>query len=202
MAFLRTALPEDYLEPLYGPGIVLRPPTASDYAEWAELRSLSRAHLTPWEPAWSRDELSRMTFRRRLRAYGQDARDDLGYAFFVVLPQTGKIAGGINISNVRRGASQTASLGYWAGAPYAGQGHMSRAVATLLPFAFRGLRLHRIEAASMPANIPSQRVLEKCRFSREGLARQFLKINGAWEDHIIYSRLDSDSDHSGGEGQA
>lgn len=197
MTFLRSALPEDFLEPIGGDGLVLRPPSTSDYSEWAEIRALSRAHLTPWEPSWSRDELSRSSFRRRLRAYGQDARDDLGYSFFIADSISGALIGGMNISNVRRGAAQSASLGYWIGAPCAGRGTMQKAVRAVLPFAFRGLHLHRIEAASMTANIRSQRVLEKTGFSREGLARRFLKINGAWEDHIIFSRIEDDALLSG-----
>ena len=193
MAFLRSALPEDVLEPISGDGLVLRPPSTSDYTEWAELRALSRAHLTPWEPSWSRDELSRSSFRRRLKAYGQDARDDLGYSYFITEASTRSLLGGMNISNVRRGAAQSASLGYWIGAPYVGRGTMQKAVRNVLPFAFRGLHLHRIEAASMTNNIASQRVLEKCGFSREGLARRFLKINGAWEDHVIFSRIEDDA---------
>ncbi len=197
MAFLRSALPEDFLEPIAGNGLILRPPSTSDYAEWAELRSLSRAHLTPWEPAWSRDDLSRSSFRRRLKAYGQDARDDLGYSFFITGASTGSLLGGMILSNVRRGAAQSASLGYWTGAPYVCQGTMQKAVRSMLPFAFRGLHLHRIEAASMTTNIASLRVLEKCGFSREGLARRFLKINGAWEDHFIFSRIEDDAPLSG-----
>ncbi len=197
MAFLRSALPEDFLEPIAGHGLVLRPPSTSDYAEWAELRTLSRAHLTPWEPTWSRDDLSRSSFRRRLRAYGQDARDDMGYSFFITDAPTGSLLGGMILSNVRRGAAQSASLGYWIGAPYAGRGTMQKAVRSMLPFAFRGLHLHRIEAASMTTNIASLRVLEKCGFSREGLARRFLKINGAWEDHFIFSRIEDDAPLSG-----
>ncbi len=193
MAFLRSALPEDFLEPIPGHGLVLRPPTTGDYPEWAELRALSRAHLTPWEPSWSRDELSRSSYRRRLRAYGQDARDDLGYSFFITGASAGTLLGGMNISHVRRGAAQSASLGYWIGAPYAGRGTMQNAVRTVLPFAFRSLHLHRLEAASMLSNIRSQCVLEKTGFSREGLARRYLKINGAWEDHVIFSRLEDDA---------
>lgn len=200
MAFLRSALPEDFLEPIPGHGLVLRPPSTADYAEWAELRALSRAHLTPWEPSWSRDELSRSSYRRRLRAYGQDARDDLGYSLFIAEQGSGAMLGGMNISNVRRGAAQSASLGYWIGAPYAGRGIMQKAVRTVLPFAFRSLHLHRLEAASMLSNIRSQRVLENTGFSREGLARRFLKINGAWEDHIMFSRLEDDAPVPGAKG--
>lgn len=188
MAFLRSAAPEDYLDPIRGRSLVLRPPAICDYAHWAELRALSRAHLTPWEPSWSQDELSRLMFRRRLRAYARDMRDDLGYAFFVVDKNSDELVGGVTLSNVRRGSSQSASLGYWVGAPFVGRGRMQEAVRTLLPFAFGALRLHRVEAATMPHNAPSIRVLEACGFEREGLARAYLKISGRWEDHVLYAR--------------
>ncbi|MBX9683525.1 MAG: GNAT family N-acetyltransferase [Hyphomicrobium sp.] len=192
MAFLRSPAPEDYLAPIRGRSVTLRPPAGSDYANWAELRALSRQHLTRWEPTWAHDDLSRAMFRRRLRAYGRDVRDDLGYSFFIADAMSDALLGGITLSNVRRGSAQSASLGYWIGAPYAGGGRMQDAVLTLLPFAFGALRLHRIEAASMPANTASIRVLEKTGFEREGIARSFLKINGQWQDHILYARLVGD----------
>lgn len=189
MAFLRSPSPEDYLDPIRGRTIVLRAPAIADYASWAELRALSRAHLTPWEPAWAHDDLSRMMYRRRLRAYARDVHDDQAYTFFITDAMSEALLGGITLSNIRRGSAQSASLGYWIGAPHAGRGRMQEAVLTLLSFAFSAVRLHRIEAASMPANTASLRVLEKCGFRREGLAQGFLKINGRWEDHILFARL-------------
>lgn len=189
MAFLRAAAPEDYLEPLFGDGLVLRPPVAAHYAEWAELRALSRQHLTPWEPAWSSDDLTKPVFRRRLRAYGRDVRDGLGYSYFVTESSPQRLVGGIALTNVRRGSSQAATLGYWTGAPFTGRGYMTNAVARILDFAFLELHLHRVEAASMPANAASIRVLEKNGFENEGLARSYLKINGRWEDHLLFARI-------------
>ncbi|MBK9078985.1 MAG: GNAT family protein [Hyphomicrobium sp.] len=192
MAFLRSALPEDYLDTIRGQTLVLRPPTVADYTQWAELRAQSRAHLTPWEPSWARDDLSRQMYRRRLRAYAKDVRDDMGFSFFISDAVTEALLGGITLSNVRRGSAQTAVLGYWIGKPYAAQGRMTEAVRTLLPFAFKTARLHRLEAACMPANTASIRVLERNGFSREGLARSYLKINGRWEDHLLFATLADD----------
>lgn len=189
MAFLRSPLPEDYLDAIRGVSLVLRAPAVADYSSWAELRALSRSHLTPWEPAWARDDLSRPMYRRRLRAYAKDVRDDLGYSFFICDAATDALVGGITLSNVRRGSAQTASLGYWVGKPYADQGRMKEAVKTLLPFAFRTLRLNRLEAACMPSNTASIRVLEHSGFAHEGLARSYLKINGRWEDHLLFAAL-------------
>jgi ribosomal-protein-alanine N-acetyltransferase len=189
MAFLRSPTPDDYLDAVPGKTIVLRPPAMSDYAAWAELRALSRSHLTPWEPSWSREDLSRTMYRRRLRAYARDLRDDNVYSFLIVEAANDTLLGAVTLANVRRGSAQSASLGYWIGAPYAGRGHMTEAVQTILGFAFGTLRLHRIEAATMAANVASRRVLEKANFVKEGLAREYLKINGRWEDHVLFARL-------------
>jgi ribosomal-protein-alanine N-acetyltransferase len=100
--------------------------------------------------------------------------------------------GGLTLSNIRRGCAQAGSLGYWMGVGYAGQGYMTAAVLTVLPFAFGALRLHRVEAACLPANTASIRLLEKTGFQREGFARQYLCINGIWHDHILFARLRDD----------
>jgi ribosomal-protein-alanine N-acetyltransferase len=167
-----------------------------DYAEWAELRALSREHLVPWEPQWTRDELSRSAYRRRLRHYQREMREDQGYAFFIFRALDGVLIGGLTLSHVRRGVSQAASLGYWIGAPHVRRGYMSEGVAVVLCYAFDDLRLHRLEAACLPDNKASMRVLERNGFEREGLARRYLKINGMWQDHVLFAKL-SDAQPAG-----
>lgn len=191
MAFLRSPIDFEPSPVVKGEGIWLRVPTSADYAAWAELRARSRMHLTLWEPVWARDELSRAAFRRRLRHYQRGLREDAGYTFFI-FDEEGALLGGLSLSNVRRGVTQAVSMGYWIGAPYAGQGLMTRAVRAALPFVFGRLALHRVEAACMPSNHASIRVLEKTGFEREGLARKYLCINGAWRDHILFSCLEAD----------
>ena len=192
MVFLRTTPAFETTQPITGHGLILRAPQNQDYPAWAELRALSREHLTPWEPVWPRDDLSRSAYRRRLRHYSREARDDHGYAFFVLEVVTGRLTGGVTLSNVRRGVTQSATLGYWMGAPYAGHGTMTNAVALLIPYVFQELRLHRLEAATQPINPASIRVLEKNGFQREGYARRYLKINGDWHDHALYGLLADD----------
>src|SRR6478735_8295526 len=75
---------------------------------------------------------------------------------------------------------------------YACQGHMTAAVTAIIPFAFGTLKLHRIEAACIPANVASVRLLERTGFQREGFARQYLCIDGAWQDHLLYARIKDD----------
>lgn len=192
MAFLRSGIGSDWLPHVRVDGIHLRPPIMGDYGAWAELRAQSRDHLVPWEPQWTRDELSRDAFRRRVRHYQRELREDLGYAFFLFREVDESLLGGITISNVRRGVTQAAAVGYWVGKPYAGRGCMTKALSGIVRFAFDELKLHRLEAACMPSNMASIRVLEKNRFVREGLARRYLKINGVWQDHLLYATLADD----------
>lgn len=192
MAFLKTGFVSETAPLLRGRQILMRPPAPSDYAAWAELRDISRAHLTPWEPKWARDELSRWAYRRRLRYYQRDQREDLGYAFFIFAEDTGALMGGLTLSNVRRGVTQACALGYWLGEAYIGHGHMREAVAMAVEFAFSELRLHRIEAACLPSNAASIAVLRGNGFQEEGLARRYLKINGAWCDHLLFALLIDD----------
>ena len=198
MAFLRSSHGFDHAAAIRGDGVWMRPPMASDYVGWAELRHLSRAHLTPWEPQWTADELSRASFKLRLRHYAREAREDQGYAYFIYRFGDDALLGGLTLSGVKRGVSQSASLGYWMGLPYLRRGYMRAAVAAITSYGHDSLRLHRIEAACLPWNAASIRVLESSGFVREGLAREFLKIDGQWQDHLLYARLADVSGKAGG----
>jgi ribosomal-protein-alanine N-acetyltransferase len=175
-----------------GYGVALRAPVMSDFLQWADLREQSRGYLTPWEPIWPSDDLTRSGFRRRLRRYADDASADRAYPFLVFRESDDTLLGGVTLANVRRGIVQAGTIGYWVGQPYTGQGVMTAALRVLLPTLFGELNLHRIEAACIPTNLPSVRVLEKCGFSREGLARRYLCINGIWQDHLLYGMLHED----------
>ena len=192
MAFFRTVSFSDQLPAIVGEGVQLRAPQMADYAEWADLREASRDFLAPWEPTWPEDDLMRAAFRRRIKRYSEDQRCDAAYPFFVFRQPDHVLVGGLTLANVRRGCAQAGSLGYWMGAPYAGKGLMTAAVSALIPFAFATLRLHRVEAACIPGNAASVRLLEKTGFRREGFARKYLCIDGMWQDHLLYARLKDD----------
>ena len=185
MALLDWIAPESGLR-VEGDGVVLRPPRAQDYAEWRELRAVSRAFLQPWEPTWPADDLGRAAYRRRLIAYARDRDAGAAYPFFVFSSRDGALTGGITLSNVRRGVAQMGSVGYWCGKPFARRGHTLAAVKAMGEFAFRTLGLHRLEAACIPENAPSRALLAKAGFAEEGFARAYLKINGAWRDHVLF----------------
>ncbi|MGB7205961.1 MAG: GNAT family protein [Anderseniella sp.] len=192
MAFLRTYAYLDSEPVLRTQKTILRTPAMADYVEWSQLRSLSRSFLEPWEPTWPRDDLSKSAFKQRIKRYGRDMRDDYGYAFFIFCSLSGRLVGGLTLSNVRRGVAQSCSMGYWIGQPFANQGYMSSAVSAAVSFAFDSLNLHRVEAACLPSNEASRSLLLRCGFSEEGYARQYLKINGRWQDHQLFAMLDTD----------
>ncbi len=177
---------------LHGPGVILRAPRPLDFHEWAELREASRDYLQPWEPAWGEDDLGRPAFKRRLSIYDREMELGTAYPFFIIDKATGALAGAITLSNIRRGVAETGTLGYWIGRPYAGEGRGTAAVETILDFAFDNLMLHRVEAACVPNNHASKRVLEKAGFRHEGTAKAYLKINGVWADHLLFAILESD----------
>jgi [ribosomal protein S5]-alanine N-acetyltransferase len=192
MAFFRTVSFSETFPAISGAGVTLRVPQSGDHAEWAALREASRSFLTPWEPTWPADDLTRGAFRRRLKRYADDQRSDLAYAFLIFRSDDNTLIGGLTLANIRRGVAQAGSIGYWIGAPFARKGYMTEAVRALIPFCFRSLRLHRVEAACIPANSASIRLLEKTGFTREGYARGYLCIDGAWQDHLLYAQLNED----------
>jgi len=191
-SLLRTLGPPWASRVLHGARVYLRAPQLSDWSQWARLRAESRDFLVPWEPTWSTDALTRTAFRRRLRRYYRDAREETGYAFFIFTERDNTLVGGITLTNVRRGVASSCSVGYWIGKRHARQGFMSNALIALYPFVFKDLTLHRLEAACLPSNAASKVLLLKSGFSEEGFARQYLKINGGWRDHILFALLDAD----------
>jgi ribosomal-protein-alanine N-acetyltransferase len=193
MAFFRTVAFAETLPTIEGQGVTLRLPQMAEFEEWAALRTASRDFLTPWEPSWPADDLTRAAFRRRLKRYAEDWRTDQSYAFFIFRKQDNLLLGGITLANVRRGVAQAGSIGYWLGMRFARNGYMTAAVKGVLPFCFETLRLHRVEAACIPTNTASIRLLERCGFLREGYARQYLCINGVWQDHLLFARLKDDA---------
>ncbi|MBO0735944.1 MAG: GNAT family N-acetyltransferase [Alphaproteobacteria bacterium] len=176
---------------LIGERVFLRPPERGDYEVWAELRANSRDFLVPWEPAWPPDALSRPSFRARIGRYAEDWRTDQAYNFFIFTHDE-TLVGGIGLSNIRRGVSETGSLGYWVGEAFARQGYMTATLPLVLDFAFDRLGLHRIEAACLPTNTPSRALLARAGFQQEGYAREYLCIEGKWQDHLLFAILRGD----------
>lgn len=161
----------------------------SDFEQWHALRAESRSFLQPWEPSWRPDDLTERAFRARVLRNEQEYYAGLAVPLFLFSRSDDTLLGGLTIGLIRRGASQSCMIGYWMGERHAGRGHMFAALQLAIPYIFRVLELHRIEAACIPDNQKSIRLLERTGFQREGLLREYLKINGQWRDHALYSRL-------------
>jgi ribosomal-protein-alanine N-acetyltransferase len=169
--------------------LILRPAAMKDFEAWVTLRLSSRAFLVPWEPEWPDDDLTRPGFRRRVDRALREIRSDAAYPLLLERKSDRALIGGLTIGLIRRGVAQMATLGYWVGAAHARQGYMSEAVLGAVEHGFGPLRLHRIEAACLPRNIASLTLLRNCGFAQEGRAAAYLKINGAWEDHLLFARI-------------
>ncbi len=162
----------------------LRAAELQDYPAWFRVREESRAHLTRWEPDWSEKDASFDAFKLRLR--GQEREAKLGAALPLLLFREADDAllGAVNLSDIRYQAVCSATLGYWIGAPYLRCGYAFAGVTAVVGYAFDTLGLNRVEAACQPGNQASRNLLAKAGFHEEGLAKEFLFINGAWRDHL------------------
>ncbi len=171
--------------------LLLRRPEPGDFDQWAALRGESAAFLQPFEPQWTDDELSKPSWRAIMRRQQSDITRGRALPWFIFL-HDGTLAGGLALGNIRRKVSLSATLGYWMGRSHSGQGIMTEAVGAVCSDTFARLGLHRIEAATVPENEASRRVLLGNRFQQEGTARSYLRIGGQWRDHHLFARLASD----------
>ncbi|PAU97061.1 30S ribosomal protein S5 alanine N-acetyltransferase [Paracoccus salipaludis] len=186
MMFLRRHAPRLETERM-----VLRLPAHGDFAAWTSLRAESREFLTPWEPVWHADHLSRRAFTNRVYWAARASRSGTSLPLFLVR-QDGVLLGAITLDGIRRGPAQMGTLGYWVGAPFARQGYMREAIGAVVSHAFGLMDLSRIEAACLPENVASRGALESCGFKYEGVAQSYLQINGRWRNHVLYSILRAD----------
>src|SRR5476649_2175396 len=105
MALFRTLSSPEPLPPIVGDGVVLRTPQMADYTQWSQLRDASRDFLTPWEPTWPPDDLTRGAYRMRMKRYAEDVRSDQAYPFFLFRKEDGALVGGLALANIRRGVA-------------------------------------------------------------------------------------------------
>jgi ribosomal-protein-alanine N-acetyltransferase len=177
---------------LNGDNVLLRPPQYSDWIDWSKVREVNKLYLQPWEPLWSPGELERSSFVKRVRMFEKLSTNDEAYSFLIFKNENTEFIGELNISNIQRGIIQSCSIGYWIAKKYEGLGMMSESLELIKSFIFHQLKLHRIEAACLPHNSPSLKVLLKNGFKIEGTARKLLKINNKWQDHTVFSYLYED----------
>lgn len=172
--------------------MTLRPPQHGDFRAWAELRQESREFLSPWEPTWAPDHLSRKAFTNRVYWAQRSIANNTAVPLFLINRTDGALLGAITLDNIRRGPAQAGTTGYWIGHRHARQGFMREAIEAVVHYAFNAQDLSRIEAGCLPENTPSRRLLEQCGYKYEGVAQSYLQINGRWRNHVLYANLRSD----------
>lgn len=170
----------------------LRQPLQQDFRAWTDLRRESQDFLIPWEPEWAADHLSRKAFTNRVHWAQRSISNGSAMPLFLLRREDERLLGAITLDNIRRGPAQAGTLGYWIGTPFARQGYMREAIEAVVHYAFERLDLSRLEAACLPENDPSRRLLEKCGFKYEGVAQSYLQINGRWRTHVLYASLRHD----------
>jgi ribosomal-protein-alanine N-acetyltransferase len=171
--------------------LVLRPPRTADVPEIRRLLRHNHVHLKPWNPApppgedpSTLTEVSKTVLKQR-----RDWKHGTSFVFMVApIGAPSRLIGKIALNGVLRGAMYGAYLGYWMDVDHVGKGLATEAIAAVLDFAFGPANLHRVQAAIMPKNERSLRVIEKLGFRREGYAERYLQIAGRWEDHILFAK--------------
>lgn len=172
--------------------LTLRPPEHGDYRAWADLREASTSFLTPWEPLWAADHLSRKAFTNRVYWSKRAMAQGSAMPVLLIRREDQRLLGAITLDNIRRGPVQAGTLGYWIGQPFARQGYMREAILAMVHYAFTSLDLSRVEAACLPENAASRGVLERTGFKYEGVAQSYLQIAGRWRNHVLYANLRGD----------
>lgn len=172
--------------------LTLRAPTHADFRSWTALRRESKEFLTPWEPTWASDHLSRKAFANRVYWAQRSIANNTSIPLFLNRREDNTLLGAITLDNIRLGPAQAGTTGYWIGQAHARQGYMREAIAAVVHYAFNTLDLSRIEAGCLPENTPSRRLLEQCGYKYEGVAQSYLQINGRWRNHVLYANLRHD----------
>lgn len=176
---------------LVGERLYLRAPTLEDHPKWHAVRARNKEFLTPFEPQWTEDALSEEFFKRRLARQQQEMTAHRGAFFLIFAKDSDYIIGGLNLNNIQYGAARCCSFGYWLDEEKQGQGYMYEAVALAIDYAFSVLKLHRINASCLPDNQRSVNMLHRHGFEEEGFAKQYLQINGKWQDHRLFGLVSS-----------
>jgi ribosomal-protein-alanine N-acetyltransferase len=170
---------------LEGNRVHLRPPRRADQQSFIAQAKRSRALHRGWVQA---PETPAM-FAAYVAGYKPSGATPRNIGFLVLRNDDDALAGVINYSEIIRGAFHSAYVGYYGFTPLAGEGYMTEAFALALDFAFRQLKLHRVEANVQPANARSLALVERLGFAREGYSRRYVKIAGRWRDHVRFAML-------------
>ncbi|WP_044639870.1 GNAT family N-acetyltransferase [Risungbinella massiliensis] len=167
--------------------VYIRKLTKQDATSSHQLLLRNREMLRPFQPIRSESSNTLDAHYTMIQNLERNWQADRAYGFGIFLKDSEQLIGRVNLDNVSRGAWQNCTIGYHLDQEYHGRGYMTEAVRLAVNYAFHNLKLHRVQAAVMPHNLASHRVLEKVGFQKEGFSPKYLQINGVWEDHVLYA---------------
>lgn len=170
--------------------LLLRIGSAADVPAIVAFYQANAAFLAPFSPRWPEQLFTPEYWNWQVAEHEAEFQQDRSCKLFIFpadAPE--RVIGNVNFSNIVRGAAQYCTVGYSLAEAVQGQGLMREALAAALGYAFDELRLHRVMANYMPRNERSGRVLRSLGFTVEGYARDYLRINGQWEDHLLTSLI-------------
>tara|TARA_Y200000002_G_scaffold373559_1_gene372895 strand:+ start:185 stop:766 length:582 start_codon:yes stop_codon:yes gene_type:complete len=170
----------------------LRLPNLNDFESWVNLRKKSEDFLSKWEPERDRNFYSMTLFRSRVKWAKNKFNEKKVIHAFIFRREDESLIGAVTLDNVRRGAAQSGSIGYWLGEPFQKKGYMFEAVQALVFYVFKNFDLSRLEAATLPENQASRSLLERVGFKYEGVSQSYLQISGRWRNHVMYALLRND----------
>ncbi len=173
-----------------GKTVLIRYPVMADRDEFVRLRQKSKRFHKAWEPTPPKgfDPYGSEAFTR----FQMTANLESVKRFLLCRTEDGAIVGVITLSEIIRGCFQSAYMGYWIGSPFARRGYMTEGLTLALRYAFREMKLHRVEANIQPTNEASIALVQRAGFTREGYSRRYLKIAGQWRDHERWAILKED----------
>ena len=175
------------------PRLLLQTPGIEHLPQVLDYYIRNREHFAPWGPARQPEWDTAEYHLSKIQQYG-DAAQQGGNLWLLIIhkEQPDKIIGDVHLSNIVRGIFQSCHLGYKIDASVQGRGYMREALQAVIDHAFTEMKLHRIEANIMPANLRSIMLVQSLNFEEEGLAKKYLKVNGEWQDHLHYTLLNND----------
>ena len=169
--------------------LIIRLPVIADYENWVILRKKSENFLNQWEPEKDLNYYSKNLFVKRVKWAKKNFDLKIVLHFFLFLRSNYQLVGGITLDNIRYGPFQSATLGYWLGEEFSKKGIMTEGLNSLITYANKTVGISRIEAATLPNNLASRRLLENCNFKYEGVGQYYLQIKGKWQHHILYANI-------------
>ena len=169
--------------------LIIRLPVIADYENWVILRKKSENFLNQWEPEKDFNYYSKNLFVKRGKWAKKNFDLKLVLHFFLFMRSNYQLVGGITLDNIRYGPFQSATLGYWLGEEFSKKGIMTEGLNSLITYANKTMGISRIEAATLPNNLASRRLLENCNFKYEGVGQYYLQIKGKWQHHILYANI-------------